>query len=105
MRKHRSGGTMHVGMCRVWLEVPENASLKDKRQVLRSLIQRVRNKFDVAIAEVDAQDRWQTACLGITTVSGDAKHANEVLSKVVDFIQDTRLDAQLYDYELEVYAF
>ena len=43
MRKHRLGGTMHVGMCRVWLEMPENASLKDKRQVLRSLIQRFYN--------------------------------------------------------------
>lgn len=98
-------GTMHVGVCRVWLSMPENASLKDKRQILKSLMQRVRNRFDVAIAEVDAQAQWRQACLGITAVSGDAQHTNEVLSKVVAFIQESRLDAELYDYELEVQAF
>ena len=101
----RYKGTINVGVCRVWLRMPENASLKDKRQVLRSLMQRVRNKFQVAIAEVDAQDEWQMACLGISYVSGSEQHANQVLSKVVEFIEQTRMDAELLDYELEVLGF
>ena len=105
MPQDRFTGTFHVGMCRVWLHMPENASLKDKRQILRSLIQRIRNKFEVAIAEVDAQDHLQIACLGIACVSSAEQHANQVLSKVVEFIEHSRSDAELYDYELEVQAF
>ncbi len=104
MNNRRHKGTFHVGVCRAWLSMPENASLKDKRQILRSLIQKVRNKFDVAIAEVDAQDDWHLACIGISAVSGDPHHANEVLSKVVEFIEQSRSDAVLEDYELEVQA-
>ena len=96
---------MHVGVCRVWLHMPENASLKDKRQILRSLMQRIRNKFDVAVAEVAAQDEWTRGCLGIATVSNSAPHANEVLSKVVAFIEETRLDAEISDYEIVVEAY
>ncbi len=95
---------MFVGVCRVWLQMPENSSLKDKRQVLRSLTQRVRNKFDVAIAEMDAVHEWQTACLGVAAISNNAQHTNEVLSKVMRFIEETRLDAQLYDYQMEIHA-
>lgn len=105
MAEERFKGTFHVGLCRVWLRMPENASLKDKRQVLRSLLERVRQRFQVAINEVDAQQEWQIACLGIACVSSSQQHANQVLSKVVDFIQHTRLDAELYDYELEVQPF
>ncbi len=105
MTPQKNNGTMHVGICRLWLEMPENASLKDKRQILRSVIQRVRNRFQVSIAEVDAQNQWTKACLGIAVVSGDAQHANEVLSKVVAFIQESRLDAELFDYELDVQPF
>ena len=98
-------GTMHVGIARLWLRMPENASLKDKRQVLRSLIQRIRNEFHVAVAEVGAQDEWQVACLGVSTVSGDARLARQVMDKVVGFVRETRLDADLYDYEAEVEQF
>ena len=100
-----SKGTMHVGVARLWLRMPENASLKDKRQVLRSLLQRLRNEFHVAVAEVDAQDDWRLACIGVTTVSGDALLARQVLDRVVAFVQATRLDADLYDAEVEVGTF
>jgi len=96
---------MHVGVCRLVLQMPENGSLKDKRQVMRSLMERVRNRFHVAIAEVDAQDRWDIGVMGIVNISNSRQHAEEVLNKVVDFIQQTRLDAELSDVDIQVVAY
>ncbi len=94
--------SMTVGVCRVTLRLPENGSLKGKRQLVRSLTTRLRDKFNVAVSEVDDNDRWQIATLGVTCVSNDARHAREVLDHVVAFIQHTRLDAELLDSEVEV---
>ena len=93
---------MAVGVCRLTLRLPENGSLKGKRQLIRSVTARLRNKFNVAVAEVDNNDRWQVATLGITCVSNDAGHAREVLDHVVAFVQQQRLDAELLDSEIEV---
>jgi uncharacterized protein YlxP (DUF503 family) len=93
---------MTVGVCRVTLRLPENSSLKGKRQVVRSLTTRLRNKFNVAVAEVDNNDRWQIATIGVTCVSNDGRHAREMLDHVVGFIQHTRLDAELLESEIEV---
>ena len=96
---------MNVGVCRVRLRLPENHSLKGKRQVVRSVTQRVKNKYDVSIAEVDDQDAWQVVTLGISCVSESAQHANEVLSKVVGFIEKSRFDVEMLDYDLEIINF
>ncbi|MCH7718328.1 MAG: DUF503 domain-containing protein [Chloroflexi bacterium] len=93
---------MIIGVCRVTLRLPENSSLKGKRQLVRSLTTRLHNKFNVAVAEVDDNDLWQIATLGVTCVSNDGAHAHEMLERVVTFIQQTRLDAELLDYEVEV---
>jgi uncharacterized protein YlxP (DUF503 family) len=93
---------MTVGVCRVTLRLPENGSLKGKRQLLRSLTTRLRSKFNVAVAEVDNNDRWQIATIGVTCVSNDGRHAQEMLDRVVSFIRHTRLDAELLDSEIEV---
>lgn len=96
-----TGKGMTVGVCRVTLRLPENASLKGKRQVLRSLTQRLRNKFNVAVAEVDDNDSWQIATIGVSCVSNDAGHAREMLDTIVEFIRHTRLDAELLESEVE----
>ncbi len=96
---------MSIGVCKVKLRLPENQSLKGKRQVLKSIITRVRNNYNVAIAEVDSQDLWQLATLGIACVSNNAQQANRVLSKVVDFISQSRLDVEMLDYEIEIIPF
>ena len=93
---------MIVGVCRVSLRLPENGSLKGKRQVVRSLTTRLRNKFNVAVAEVADNDRWQIATIGITCVSNDARHAQEMLDRVVSYIERSRLDAELIESEIEV---
>ena len=93
---------MIVGVCRVSLRLPGNGSLKGKRQVVRSLTTRLRNKFNVAVAEVADNDRWQIATIGVTCVSNDARHAQEMLDRVVSYIERSRLDAELIESEIEV---
>lgn len=93
---------MVVGVCRLWLRLPDNHSLKGKRQVVRSLVERVSHRFNVAIAEVDDHDRWQMASLGFCCVSNSAQHAHEMLSQVVAFIEGQRPDAQVVDYRTEI---
>ena len=93
---------MNVGVCRVDLRLPENLSLKGKRRVLKSIVTRVGSRFNVAVAEIDNGDMWQLATLGICCISNDRRHANEVMSRVVDFIMRSRLDAEILDYEIEI---
>jgi hypothetical protein len=93
---------MNVGVCRVSLRLPENLSLKGKRQVLKSITARIRNKFNVSVAEIDDHDLWQLASIGICYVSNSNRHTNEVLSKVVDFIIGARFEVEVIDYEIEI---
>ncbi len=93
---------MNVGVGRVSLRLPENGSLKGKRHVIKSIIGRVQSRFAVSIAEVDDHDQWQTATLGIACVSTDARHANEILSRVVAFIEQGHFDAEFLGYEIEL---
>ena len=82
--------------------LPESSNLKAKRQVARSLTAKIRNQFNVAVAEVDDNDLWQRLTLGICCVSNDSAHANETLSRVVSFVEAFRSDLVLLDYETEV---
>ena len=93
---------MHVGVCRVSLRIPGNQGLKGKRRVAQAIMTTVRNKYNVAVAEVADNDRWQTLTLGISCVSNDRRHANEVLSRVVSFIETSRSDVELLDYDVEM---
>ena len=93
---------MQVGVCQVSLRIPENMSLKGKRQVLKSITSRINNKFNVSIAEVDDNDQWQLATLGICCVSNSKQHVNEILSKVVDFITNSRFEVEILDYRIEI---
>lgn len=93
---------MVVGVCRVTLHLPASHSLKDKRQIVRSVLARLRNHFDLAVAEVDDQDRWQIATLGLACVSSSAVVADEVLSQAQDYIENLRLDALVTEVAKEI---
>ena len=93
---------MNVGVCTISLRLPENLSLKGKRRVLKSITTRVKSKFNVSVAEVDDQNLWQLATLGICCVSNDKQYTNQVLSKVVDFIVDGRFEVEILNYETEI---
>ncbi len=92
---------MVVGVLKVDLHIPGNNSLKGKRQVLRSLKDRMKGRFNVSVAEVAEEDLWQRAILGIAVVSNDRSHANQVLSKVVDLIESSA-SVEVVDYEIEL---
>jgi uncharacterized protein YlxP (DUF503 family) len=94
---------MVIGACTLELDIPASHSLKDKRQVVKSLIARVRRDFNVSIAEVDSHDAWQRATLGIVCVSSDAQYAHGLLEKVIDCLEHTRLDAVIADYSIEMW--
>jgi uncharacterized protein YlxP (DUF503 family) len=92
---------MVVGILRLTLFLPENHSLKGKRQVLRSIKDRVRGKFNVSIAESDGHDMWQRAELGICQVGNDRPFVDRALREVVNFIDSLGL-APLGKEELEI---
>jgi len=93
---------MTVGTLTVRLVIRDARSLKDKRRVLKSLKDTIRNRHNVSIAEVGAQDNRQHAVLGIAMVASDAQYVDGGLAKVVDVIRLHPV-AQLVDYELEIY--
>jgi len=93
---------MVVGVLQLWLSLPASESLKDKRQVVRSVLARARNQFNVAAAEVDSLDQRQLATLGFSCVSNDGRHAEQILQKVLAFVENTRLEAEVTDYSLEI---
>jgi uncharacterized protein len=96
------GSLMFVAVCRLEVSIPGAFSLKDKRQVLQSMMTRVRNRFPVAIAEVEDQELWNSAVLGLTVVSNSGGHAREVLEKTVRFLENARLDAEIGAVEFDV---
>ncbi len=92
---------MTIGLLHLDLLVPGARSLKDKRRVLKSLKDRVRNRFNCSIAEVEFQDLWSRARLAVCVVSGDARHANAELNEIARFAAE-RSGAELIDYRIEM---
>ncbi len=77
---------MFVGILRLTLHLPDAGSLKSKRHLLRSALDRVKGKFNVSAAEVGANDLWQRAVMGVAAVGNDHAFVNETLDKVADFV-------------------
>jgi len=93
---------MVIGSCIIELSIPAAHSLKDKRRVLKSIINRVQNEFNVSIAEVYPSDAWQSATLGVAYVSNGADHVHSILTKVINMIENSRFDAEIVDYRIEI---
>lgn len=93
---------MNVGVARISLRIPENMDLKGKRMVVKSILGRVKSRFEVAVAEVDDNDSWQIATIGICCISNDKRFSNEILSKVVHFVETGGFDAEFLDYSIEI---
>jgi len=92
---------MVIGVCHLELFLHENFSLKGKRQVLQSLVQRARKRFNISISEVDGQDLWQRAVLGICAVGNDRQRVNSTLDQVINFIENTHL-TDVADSQIEI---
>jgi len=92
---------MVIGVLRIEVLIPGASSLKEKRMVLRSLKDRLRNNFNISVSEVDMHDKWQRAVIAIAGVNKDKGYLNGQLDKVVDFIERFR-GVEVSDYEMEI---
>ena len=92
---------MIIGILTIRLHIPQSNSLKAKRQVIKSLKDRLRNNFNVSVSEVDSHDKWQLADIAIATVSSDKAHCNSALSNVLNFIESIK-GASLIDHSIEL---
>jgi uncharacterized protein YlxP (DUF503 family) len=92
---------MHVGVLQVEISIPDAMSLKDKRQVVKSLKDRIAHGHNVSIAEVGALDEHRRSIIGMAMVSNDKRYVEGALSKLVDFIRMVP-QASLIDYQIEL---
>jgi uncharacterized protein YlxP (DUF503 family) len=89
---------MFVGIVRIELHIPAATSLKEKRSVVRSLKERIRQRAQASVAEVDYHDLWQRAALGVAVVSGESRQIDELLQVVRNLVEGT-FEAQLLDWQ------
>ncbi len=93
---------MIIASCVVTLELAGVFSLKEKRSIIKSILKRLPQKFNVAVAEVDHQDVWGTAVIALVTVGNDAARLHSQLQKAVSWLEDHRPDVPITDYEIEI---
>jgi uncharacterized protein YlxP (DUF503 family) len=92
---------MLVATCVIKLQLPGIQSLKAKRSIIKSIQKRLANEFNVAIAEVNYHDVWQTAEIGLATVGTDTAHLNGRLQKAVSWVEENRPDVYIDQYRIE----
>jgi uncharacterized protein YlxP (DUF503 family) len=93
---------MVVGICTIELHLPESGSLKSKRQILKRIKDRIRNRFNVSLAEVENNDLWQRTTLGVAAVANQGKFVNQVLSQVVEHLHKES-GVVVLDYSMELW--
>lgn len=92
---------MIIGCCTVKIIIYDANSLKDKRQVVKSIIGKLQSRFNISVAEIDLNDTWRSAVIGFACVTNDTGHANKIVSNVLKFISgDTRLEMTSHDIEI-----
>ncbi len=92
---------MHVATCIIKLHLEGVYSLKEKRRILKSILTRLPKQFNVATAEIDHHDVWQTAVIGLVTIGNDAGYLQGLLEKAVTWIETTRPDIPIDEYSIQ----
>jgi uncharacterized protein YlxP (DUF503 family) len=90
-----------VGKARISLFIQDNHSLKEKRKIVKSIIAKVRQRFNASIAEVDSNDKWQMIGLGISVVGNDRRFVNSSLDKIIAYIDSLYL-GEMIDSDIEI---
>ena len=93
---------MIIGACTIQLYLPGVTSLKEKRGLLKPLLTQLRRRFDVAVAEVEHQDRWQSAAIAIVAVANETGHVYAVLENAVHWIEDEYRFLEITDWSVEL---
>ncbi|MBE2270330.1 MAG: DUF503 domain-containing protein [Anaerolinea sp.] len=91
-----------IGLCTLELHLPGVESLKDKRSILKSLLKRLHNTFNVATSEVDYHDTWDASVIAIVTVTTSTHHIDQTLSTIINWIEKNYPDAQIVNQEIEI---
>ncbi|MGO3751531.1 MAG: DUF503 domain-containing protein [Peptoniphilaceae bacterium] len=94
---------MIISTCEIKLRLFSPNSLKEKRRILKSLIERLKNKFNISISEVGDNDIWQASTIGIAIVSNDSAFSDEIINKIINFIEDFN-EVEIIDIDIEVYG-
>jgi len=89
-----------VGVCKMELSIDEVFSLKEKRHIVKSIIERLKSRYNASVAEVDLNDTWKNAVIGVTCVSNEAGHVDSMMNKIVDFVENDGR-AYLFNYSTE----
>jgi len=92
---------MIIGICHLDFLIHDNLSLKGKRQVLRKVIDKVKKKYNVSVAEVGDNNKWQRSQVGLCVVGNDRKHINSSLDKIIDFIDELNI-VEILNSEIEI---
>jgi hypothetical protein len=92
---------MVIGVCTIELYIPDNHSLKGKRQIVRSLKGKLQHRFNISIAEIDHLNVWQRATLGVAMVGKDQKYIDRELNKLIQFIESSSVASYFMDYTIE----
>jgi len=95
---------MVVGVCHISLLIHDSHSLKQKRQVIKSVVEKARGRFNASVAEVGSNDVWQRAEIGVSVIGNDKAFVNSVLDKVLNFIENIHL-AEVTGHEIELINF
>lgn len=93
---------MVIGLLTVELHIPASQSLKDKRQVTRSLVSRLRQEFNISVAEVDHQDSWQLCTLAVACVSGETSQAQQLMQRAATYIEEHAVDYYVLEVQSEL---
>jgi uncharacterized protein YlxP (DUF503 family) len=92
---------MVIGVCKIFLSISNAFSLKEKRQIVKSIIQRLKSRYNASVAEVAYNDKWKNAVIGIACISNEAGHADSMMANMVNFVEnDSRI--VMIDYSTEM---
>ena len=100
-KKRKTESTMLLGICTINLYFSNSQSLKDKRNIIKSVKSRIRNHFNVSVSEINNHDLWKNATLGIACIGNEKRYLNDVLNKVIKFI-DQQNHLQLIDFKITI---
>lgn len=95
---------MIIGSCKIYLEAEWVFSLKDKRMIVKSLVEKIRHKFNVSVAEVENNDIHKSIVIGIACVTNETSHADSIINNVINFIENNT-DAVIVDVITEIFWF
>jgi uncharacterized protein len=93
---------MNAGVCKLKIHFPQSQSLKAKRSIIKSIIARLHNQFNISVAEVDDNDLWQIATLGLSCVSNSHNHVDETISSAMNYISQNYPEVEIIEHDTEI---